>query len=75
LQRCFEFFFSEELFYGLPFGLIERGLQQILEPLDVDVCDVGEVNHRQPSNEEFAKAVVRRVQEAFIVYIRAPGVV
>src|SRR5688572_3629953 len=45
-QRRLGFFFGKEPLDRPPLGLIDRRLQQILKPLDVD--GVGEVIHRPP---------------------------
>jgi hypothetical protein len=39
--------FDQERLYRSPNGLVGRGLQQLPKPLNVGVCDVGEVTHRQ----------------------------
>jgi hypothetical protein len=32
----------------LPFGRVDRGIQQVLKPFDVGVCRVREATHRRP---------------------------
>jgi hypothetical protein len=51
--------------YRSPLGFIDRGLQQILKPLNVSVYGVGEGIHRRDQAKlSRAKAIVSRLQRA-----------